>query len=107
MYACCGRTFDTYNGIRNHLDNSYAHSNEIECHWCTLRWPTHDGKARRKHEMDKHWCYCQEEGCDWRFESEDGLNEHMEDEHPPNYCYGCMRRFQNLNSLNQVRIAAV
>ncbi|KAL8635916.1 MAG: hypothetical protein Q9228_006635 [Teloschistes exilis] len=54
MPECCGRFFNS-NGMRNHLDNSYAHRNEIE--------------------------------------------DHKEEQHPPNYCYGCKRQFSNLNNL--------
>ncbi|CAL8575793.1 hypothetical protein XPA_001697 [Xanthoria parietina] len=97
MPECCGRTF-TYNGIRNHLDNSAYHSNEIECRWCFARWPTHDGKLRLKHEQREHWAAC--DTCNCIFSSEAQLSDHKDEEHPPNYCYGCKRKFQNLNNLN-------
>ncbi|KAL8975989.1 MAG: hypothetical protein Q9205_007920, partial [Flavoplaca limonia] len=92
-----GRSF-TSNGIRNHLDNSAYHSNEIECRWCFARWPTHDGKLRLKHEKQEHWLSC--DSCNCIFEDEESLQEHKNEEHPPNYCYGCKRRFQSLNNLN-------
>ncbi|KAI4193889.1 MAG: hypothetical protein LQ346_003805 [Caloplaca aetnensis] len=98
MPSCCGRTF-TYNGIRNHLDNSDYHTNEIECRWCFARWPTHDGKLRLGHEQREHWLSCDD--CSYIFESQEALQEHRDAEHPPNYCYGCKRRFQNPNNLNQ------
>ncbi|KAL9040147.1 MAG: hypothetical protein Q9180_002095 [Flavoplaca navasiana] len=97
MPHCCGRSF-TYNGIRNHLDYSAYHSNEIECRWCFARWPTHDGKLRLKHEKQEHWLSC--DSCNCIFEDEESLQEHKNEEHPPNYCYGCKRSFQNLNNLN-------
>ena len=100
MPQCCGRSF-TYNGMRNHLDNSANHYNEIECRWCYARWPTHAGKLRLKHEQAEHWYSC--DNCNSIFETEDALKEHVADEHPPNYCYGCKRQFQSLNNLNQVR----
>ena len=99
MPTCCGRSF-TSNGIRNHLDNSSDHYNEIECRWCYARWPTHDGKLRLAHEKRNHWVACDD--CDYIFENDNTLQEHREEEHPPNYCYGCQRRFMNLNNLNQV-----
>ena len=99
MPYCCGRSFD-YNGIRNHLDNSYTHANKIECRWCYARWPSHASKLRLKHEQDKHWYHCDD--CTYIFSSQEGLQEHIDQEHPPNYCYGCKRSFQNLNNLNQV-----
>ncbi|CAD6578905.1 MAG: hypothetical protein ASARMPRED_008887 [Alectoria sarmentosa] len=98
MYECCGRSFEA-KGLRQHLDNSYAHSNEIECHWCFARWPTHDGKLRLKHEQKFHWLKCKD--CNWKFSTEDGLQEHIDEEHSPNYCYGCQRSFQSPNNLNQ------
>ncbi|KAK0516594.1 hypothetical protein JMJ35_001197 [Cladonia borealis] len=98
MPQCCGRSF-TYNGMRNHLDNSRDHYNEIECRWCFARWPTHAGKLRLKHEQAEHWYEC--DHCNSIFETESGLEDHIADEHPPNYCYGCKRQFQNLNNLNQ------
>ena len=99
MYTCCGRSFEAQ-GLRQHLDNSFAHSNEIECRWCFARWPTHSGKLRLKHEQEKHWYRCKD--CTWMFQSENGLQEHIDKEHPPNFCYGCQRSFQSLNHLNQV-----
>lgn len=101
MYQCCGRSFEA-KGMRKHLDNSYAHSNEIECHWCFARWPTHASKLRLKHEMDNHWHHCKD--CTWRFKTEELLQVHIDDEHPPNYCYGCQRAFQTPNNLNQVAL---
>ncbi|KAL8748974.1 MAG: hypothetical protein Q9184_006997 [Pyrenodesmia sp. 2 TL-2023] len=98
MPQCCGRTF-TNNGIRNHLDNSAYHENEIECRWCFARWPTHDGKRRLAHEQSEHWLSC--DGCSYIFSTEEALQEHKDAEHPSNYCYGCKRRFQSLNNLNQ------
>ncbi|KAL8628377.1 hypothetical protein Q9189_005921 [Teloschistes chrysophthalmus] len=98
MPVCCGRSF-TSNGIRNHLDNSYTHNNEIECRWCYARWPTRDGRLRLKHEQQNHWKECDE--CNCIFETDSGLQDHKEDAHPPNYCYGCKRQFSNLNNLNQ------
>ena len=102
MHTCCGRTFEA-KALRQHLDYSYAHANEIECRWCFARWPTHDGKLRLAHEEEKHWHKCGD--CTWSFSTEEGLQEHINEEHPPNYCYGCQRSFQNLNNLNQVCIA--
>ena len=99
MYECCGRSFEA-KGLQQHLDNSHAHSNEIQCHWCFARWPTHDGKLRLKHEEKRHWLKC--EYCTWIFKTKDGLEEHVDEEHPPNYCYGCKRSFQSPNNLNQV-----
>ena len=99
MYECCGRSFEA-KGLRQHLDNSYAHSNEIECHWCFARWPTHDGELRLKHERNNHWYKCKE--CTLIFSTEGGLQEHVDEEHPPNYCYGCQRSFQSPQNLNQV-----
>ncbi|KAI4245570.1 MAG: hypothetical protein L6R40_002371 [Gallowayella cf. fulva] len=98
MPQCCGRSF-TSNGIRNHLDNSAYHANEIECRWCYARWPTHDGKLRLRHEQREHWLAC--EVCQCIFSNEDGLQQHKDDEHPANYCYGCQRQFQSLNNLKQ------
>lgn len=103
MPECCGRWFDG-NSIRNHLDNSYAHSNEIECRWCYARWPTHAGKLRLQHEQREHWLSCDQ--CTYIFENETALEEHKEEKHPPNYCYGCKRQFMNLNNLNQVGSAS-
>ncbi|KAL8662160.1 MAG: hypothetical protein Q9168_008300 [Polycauliona sp. 1 TL-2023] len=97
MPQCYGRSF-TYNGIRNHLDNSDYHANEIECGWCFARWPTHAGKLHLKHEQENHWLSC--DSCTYIFRTEELLQEHKDDEHPPNYCYGCKRQFQNLNNLN-------
>ncbi|KAL9046034.1 MAG: hypothetical protein Q9206_007177, partial [Seirophora lacunosa] len=97
MPECCGRSF-TQNGIRNHLDNSAYHENEIECRWCFARWPTHAGKARLAHEQSEHWLSC--DSCAYIFSSQAALDEHKDEEHPPNYCYGCKRRFPNLNNLN-------
>ncbi|KAI4269646.1 MAG: hypothetical protein L6R35_006675 [Caloplaca aegaea] len=97
MPECCGRNF-TANGIRNHLDNSAYHANEIECHWCYARWPTHGRKARLAHEQSLHWLAC--DSCSYIFRTEEELQAHKDEEHPPNYCYGCKRRFQNLNNLN-------
>lgn len=102
MYECCGRTFEA-KGIRQHLDNSYAHSNEIECRWCYARWPSHDGKLRLQHEKKHHWYRC--EDCEWKFSTKARLQEHIDEEHPPNYCYGCQRSFQSPNNLNQVNLA--
>lgn len=99
MYECCGRSFEA-KSLRQHLDNSYAHANEIECRWCFARWPTHDGKLRLKHEQKKHWYQC--EDCTCIFSTRNGLQEHIDEEHPPNYCYGCQRSFQSPNNLNQV-----
>ncbi|KAL8949097.1 MAG: hypothetical protein Q9222_004768 [Ikaeria aurantiellina] len=98
MPQCCGRFF-TYNGIRNHLDNSSYHSNEIECRWCFARWPTHDGKLRLQHEQQEHWYAC--DSCSYIFSTEAARDEHQDEAHPPNYCYGCKRQFMNLNNLNQ------
>ena len=81
MPQCCGRSF-TYNGIRNHLDNSANHYNEIECRWCFARWPTHAGKLRLRHEQAEHWYSCGD--CNAIFETEDAPQEHVADEHPPN-----------------------
>ena len=102
MHECCGRSFET-KALRQHLDNSYAHSNEIECRWCFARWPTHDGRLRLKHEKRHHWYRC--EDCTWMFDSKDGLQEHIDEEHPPNYCYGCQRSFKSLNNLKMVSLA--
>ncbi|KAL8960864.1 MAG: hypothetical protein Q9183_005394 [Haloplaca sp. 2 TL-2023] len=98
MPECCGRFF-TPNGIRNHLDKSSYHGNEIECRWCYARWPTHDGRLRLKHEQQNHWLSCDE--CSCIFETDSELQDHKETAHPPNYCYGCKRSFMNLNNLNQ------
>ena len=102
MYECCGRSFDA-KGFRQHLDNSYAPANEIVCRWCFARWPAHEGSLRLKHEQRCHWYRCGD--CTLIFRSEAGLQEHIDDKHPPNYCYGCQRSFQNLSNLNQVRLA--
>lgn len=99
MYECCGRSFDV-NGLRQHFNNSSTHSNEIECHWCFARWPTHEGKLRLKHEQDRHWYRCKE--CTCIFCYEDELQKHVDEEHPPNCCFGCQRSFHNPENLNQV-----
>lgn len=98
MPDCCGRSF-TSNGMRNHLDNSYNHSNEIGCRWCFARWPIHDGNLRLRHEQQNHWLSCGD--CSSIFAFEEDLEEHRDEEHPSNYCYGCERQFSNLHSLNQ------
>ena len=103
-YNCCDRFFKDFNGFRNHLDNFYANENEIECRWCYARWPTHDGKLRETHEQEEHWLQCSEPGCTYIFENQKALDDHVEEEHPPNFCNGCSRQFQNPNSLNQVGI---
>lgn len=102
MYECCGRTFEA-RALRQHLDNSYAHANEIGCRWCFARWPTHHGKLRLAHEQKKHWYRCDD--CTWSFSTKEGLQEHIDEEHPPNYCYGCQRSFKNPNNLDQVTLA--
>ena len=99
MPTCCGRTFN-HNGMRNHLDNSSYHANEIECRWCFARWPTHAGKLRLQHEQREHWYSCSD--CSSIFATTEELEEHKDDEHDPTYCYGCQRKFMSLHNLNQV-----
>lgn len=99
MPTCCGRTF-THNGMRNHLDNSGYHADEIECGWCFARWPAYDDEARLEHEQEEHWLPCQQ--CDFIFKNDDALNQHVKDAHPPPYCYVCQREFNNENNLNMV-----
>ncbi len=99
MPECCGRNFNA-NGMRNHLDHSAQHDDEIECGWCYARWPTHARKLRLQHEQSEHWYSCQD--CEGIFETKKELEEHEDEAHPPNYCYGCQRQFQNPNNLNQV-----
>lgn len=101
MPVCCGRTFDA-NGIRNHLDNAAHHANEIECRWCYRRWRTHDDRARRQHEEDEHWLQCQQ--CDVICPNQEEMDDHVEENHPANYCYGCQRRFQGVSQLRAVCI---
>ena len=100
-YDCCGRRFNTFNSIRDHLDNSSAHSNEIECRWCILRWPSHAEKFRKEHEQQEYWPTCEEGGCTYIFENQKALDDHIE-EHPANYCDGCQNQFQSANNLDQV-----
>ena len=104
MPTCCGRQFST-NGMRNHLDNSSSHANELECGWCYARWPSgHAGSKKRRleHEQREHWLSCKD--CSCIFMNDDKLSEHRESAHPPNYCEQCKRRFQSLNHLNQVSL---
>lgn len=102
-YSCCGRHFKNYNGIRNHLDNSAFHVDEIECRWCTERWPIHAGRVRLEHEKAVHWLECDaDEDCPYIFANQEALDDHVDEAHPPHYCYGCQRRFMDANSLNQV-----